>query len=313
MVDFSNCRSLSEMGRLLGYNYYNAGVKRKIIKVCKDNGIDPYKIIDGNNKMKDSNVCLNCGKEIKHTKKFCNSSCAASFNNKRRKHSDVTKSKIQNTLQTKYIDKIYIPYNLGQKNSDIFLSKLISKNLVRNPNNYEYVDEYIPYCKWKIRTCIVCGKEFTPCLTKSGKISKANTCSETCRHCLISNNSKKAMDIVMSEGRHQGWKSRNIISYPEKFWMEVLSNNNIEYKHNYPFGKYFLDFYIEIDDRKIDLEIDGKQHKYEDRHNSDIIRDKFVNSQNIEIYRIDWNTINTEDGKRIMKEKIEKFLKFIRQ
>jgi hypothetical protein len=38
-----------------------------------------------------------------------------------------------------------------------------------------------------------------------------------------------------------------------------------------------------------------------------------VISNDIEVYRIEWNTINTEDGKRIMKEKIENFLKFIRQ
>ena len=279
MIDFSNCKSLAEMGRLLGYNYYNANVKQKIIKVCNDNGIDPYKIIADNNKPKVCNICLYCGKEItgkgKYTKKFCNLSCSASFNNKSRKISDETKQKIQ--------------LSLLQKNSEA------KKN------------EYI------IRKCVVCGEEFRVFRIKNGKLSKAITCSETCRRDLISNSCKKAMDIVMSEGRHQGWKSRNIISYPEKFWMEVLSNNNIEYKHNYPFGKYFLDFYIEIDGRKIDLEIDGKQHKYEYRHNSDIIRDKFVNSQNIEVYRIDWNTINTEDGKRIMKEKIENFLKFIRQ
>ena len=69
--------------------------------------------------------------------------------------------------------------------------------------------------------------------------------------------------------------------------MDVLKNNNINYKHNYPFGKYFLDFYIEIGNRKIDLEIDGKQHLYEDRKQSDIIRNKYVISQGLEVYRIE--------------------------
>ena len=94
--------------------------------------------------------------------------------------------------------------------------------------------------------------------------------------------------------------------------MNVLSNNNIKYIHNFPFGKYFLDFYIEIDGRKIDLEIDGKQHKYDERRNSDIIRDEFVKTQGVEVYRIEWNSINTEYGKNLMKEKIEKFLEFIK-
>ena len=72
-----------------------------------------------------------------------------------------------------------------------------------------------------------------------------------------------------------------------------------------------MDFYIEINNRKIDLEIDGKQHKYEDRHNSDIVRDEFVKSRGVEVFRIDWNSINTEDGKILMKEKIKEFLNFI--
>ena len=95
--------------------------------------------------------------------------------------------------------------------------------------------------------------------------------------------------------------------------MKVLENNNIKFKHNFPFGKYFLDFYIEISNRKIDLEIDGKQHKYPDRQESDIKRDKFVTTNDIEVYRIEWNSINTEDGKKIMKEKIENFLKYIKK
>ena len=53
--------------------------------------------------------------------------------------------------------------------------------------------------------------------------------------------------------------------------MDVLDNNSIKYEHNKPIRKsdginnYFLDFYIEVGDVKIDLEIDGKQHKYTDR------------------------------------------------
>jgi very-short-patch-repair endonuclease len=59
------------------------------------------------------------------------------------------------------------------------------------------------------------------------------------------------------------------------------------------------------------IEIDGKQHKYADRHERDIVRDEFVKSRGVEVFRIDWNSINTEDGKKLMKEKIEEFLNFI--
>lgn len=295
MVDLSKCKSFTEMSCLLGYKYYNGNVKRTIIKICQENDIDPYKII-ATNKNK-PNICLNCGKEIlskgKYVKKFCNSSCAASFNNKGRKHSDETKEKIHKTLHKKYCEKILAQHNLD---SNKFINNDIDIRLLNI----------------KPRICVVCGEEFYPSLLKNGKVSKANTCSEKCRHDFKSNSSKKAMSRVMSEGRHQGWKSRNIVSYPEGFWIDVLKNNYIDFKHNYPFGKYFLDFYIEIGERKIDLEIDGKQHKYEERHNSDVIRDEFVKSHGVEVYRIEWNSINTEDGKNIMKEKIDNFLRFIR-
>lgn len=45
--------------------------------------------------------CLNCGNEIAKNKKFCNSSCSATFNNKQRKLSDETKKKISSTMKSK--------------------------------------------------------------------------------------------------------------------------------------------------------------------------------------------------------------------
>lgn len=47
-------------------------------------------------------------------------------------------------------------------------------------------------------------------------------------------------------------------SYPEKYWKNVLDNNNISYEEQYQISLYTLDFAIV--DLKIDLEIDGNQH-----------------------------------------------------
>jgi hypothetical protein len=77
--------------------------------------------------------------------------------------------------------------------------------------------------------------------------------------------SKEVQQKLLDNGTHKGWTSRKIISYPEKFWMEVLKNNNIDYSFNHVVKKselgvendnsnYFLDFLI---DGNIDLEIDG--------------------------------------------------------
>ena len=303
MESFNDCKSYAEMGKLLGFTYYNGRVKKEVIKFCELNNLNPELIIEENSKK--PNKCLFCGKELegknKYSRKFCDSSCAASYNNKGRKHSEETKEKIQDTLKRKFKEGIIIPHNLGKYKENVSaLNKAKEKIVKTNDEIYS-----------KFRKCIICGKDFIVSRRKNGSYSKSTTCSKKCHHILISNNGKKVAEKLINEGRHQGWKSRNIISYPESFWINVLNNNNIEFKHNFPLDKYFLDFYIEINGRLIDLEIDGKQHKYEDRHASDILRDKFIKSQNIEVYRIEWNSINTEEGKILMKEKIDNFLNFI--
>jgi very-short-patch-repair endonuclease len=88
--------------------------------------------------------------------------------------------------------------------------------------------------------------------------------------------------------------------------MTVLKNNNIEYKHNLKCDKYFIDFGMEK--KKIALEIDGKQHKYPDRVLKDKEKDNFLTTSGWKVYRLEWNSINTENGKKLMKEKIDKFL-----
>jgi len=156
--------------------------------------------------------------------------------------------------------------------------------------------------------CVICGKEKLP------KRKNQRCCSNKCAAKLKVSNPdyiqklKNAQRKLIAEGRHKGWKTRNILSYPEKFFIRVLNNNTINFIPNKPFDGYFLDF--AIDDKKIDLEIDGKQHKYQDRKESDVARDKTLTDKGWKVYRIEWNSINTDDGKQTMKEKIDKFLEF---
>lgn len=72
----------------------------------------------------------------------------------------------------------------------------------------------------------------------------------------------------------------------------------------------FLDFLIEKNNIKIDLEIDGKQHNYPERKKHDLERDSYLSNLGFIVYRIPWNEINTENGKKEMKEKINKFINF---
>lgn len=113
---------------------------------------------------------------------------------------------------------------------------------------------------------------------------------------------------LVAKGIHKGWKTRNLKSYSEKFFERVLDNNHIHYEREKKVGKYFLDFVIGT----IDLEIDGKQHKYPERVKSDLERDKFLRSEGYFVYRIAWNEINSENGKEMMKEKIDLLLDFLK-
>lgn len=212
--------------------------------------------------------CLVCGAEIPLRRKFCSSSCAAKYNNQGRILSDETKDKISNSLKTTYDKK-------GRTGKKVF--ECVCRN---------------------------CGKTFF-----SHKQSKF--CSHKC-----SNESeetkekirKKAMERI-ENGTFSGWKTRGKRSYPEKFWENVLNNNSISFiPEDFSTKKYFLDFLIEKNGKKIDLEIDGKQHKERKEH--DIERDKFLAENGFIVYRVKWNSINSEVGKTRMKEKIDEFLEF---
>jgi len=161
--------------------------------------------------------------------------------------------------------------------------------------------------KYKIN-CKFCGKEhFTYKITRK-------YCSNKCSAKDRINNleyRKKLSDtnkLKVENGTHKGWKPRSNPSYPELFFMTVLKNNNIDYKHDERCGKYYIDFAIE--NKKIALEIDGKQHKYTVRMLKDAEKDKYLIDNGWKVYRIEWNTINIDDGKKLMKEKIDKFLEY---
>lgn len=154
------------------------------------------------------------------------------------------------------------------------------------------------------RYCKLCNKQLG-FSNKSGYCFKCNIIQSN-KSIEKRNKISKTIREKVKNGTHKGWKSRNIRSYAELFWINVLDNNKIKYNSEKHVGKYFLDFVID----NIDLEIDGKQHKYEDRHKSDLIRDTYLRKQGYFVYRVSWNEINSEEGKQMMKDKIELFLDF---
>jgi very-short-patch-repair endonuclease len=108
---------------------------------------------------------------------------------------------------------------------------------------------------------------------------------------------------LVENGMHHGWKSRNKLepSYPEKFFIGVLKNENIVYEREFKVGMYFIDFAL---NGKIALEIDGKQHLCSERQKHDKKKDIFLQSLGWIVFRIPWKNLTTEKNKEYMKQKI---------
>ena len=218
-----------------------------------------------------SSTCENCGCSHDGTYgsgRFCSASCARSW------------SSMQHRAET---------------------NKKVSQTLLRR--------RLANKCKtdFSIRYCANCG-------IKVGFRNKSGYCPHCVRkYCPVFKSSEYREKIRQSQmrliaaGTHKGWKSRNIKSYAEKFFEQVLNNNHIAYERERYVGKYFLDFVI----GNIDLEIDGKQHQYEERKQSDYVRDDYLRSQGYFVYRIRWNEINFSDGKEMIKGKIDLLLDFL--
>jgi len=288
-------KSFSEAARkYLGVNYYNGRTKKELLKLFDENGVDLVKVIKDNTTV-ETIKCLQCNKEFVprwRGNKFCSSSCAAKYNNARKEPvSEETRKKTSESL---------LKFHYGEKwQEEIAKRKAIKWKDKDGKEKRFHISSILNH------TCKVCGKEFF------SRKKNAKYCSNNCKmndKDYVDNLRQKQFEKVKN-GTHKGWQTRNIESYPEKFWKKVLDNNSIIYKReDFSTKKYFLDFLIEKNGIKVDLEIDGKQHKQRKEH--DIERDKFLTENGFKVYRVEWNQINNEKGKEMMKEKIDAFITF---
>lgn len=262
--------------------------------------------------------CQKCGKEFSQwvsqrdidtnrQRKCCSRQCANS-----RIKTDAVKEKVKKSL-----DKFYA--SLGKSKNPSCAADCENRSLKRVKRLKTPSKVKCKYCGKEIFSKVEFGSYCYEC-AEQNNIPKIQLYFENGKR-IVSNSAKenlrKAQLKLIAEGKHRGWKTRNITSYPENFWKEVLENNNIEYSFNHAVPKrdlglddhynYFLDFFLA---GNIDLEIDGKQHKYSDRIKSDKIRDGLLIKNGYKVYRIEWNEISTEKGKLLMKEKIDNFLSY---
>lgn len=257
------------------FGYSNSAVKKRSMEVLKKNGFD-LSIFEGKNK----------NKKYQRITKKC-PICEVEFLtlDGHKKEKETCSVKCSNSLHPRRI-----------------------KNPVKKKRTYP--PGYKQKNSKKEKECFICNSIFLG--TK-----KARTCSKECSNQLQRN----IMKEKVLNGEHKGWTNRKISSYPEEFFKGVLSNLNLPYEFNFPVSKsslgvksssaYFLDFYIQIGSRKIDLEIDGKQHEYPDRKESDQERDSLLMQNGYEVYRIKWKNPITEENKKYIESEIEKMKTFL--
>jgi very-short-patch-repair endonuclease len=266
------------------YGYNNGRVREEILKIIKDQNLD----ISHFDKGKKSRIyeivekdCLFCDKKFKTKKghKKETKCCSRECNNK------------LNSSKHREETKIKIKNSVNK-----YISENPRKNGVSNKNKKTSKERNNTILK----VCPECNVEYLG--RKSSKY-----CSIKC-----------SINFKVKNRLFTGWQSRNIESYPEKFFKKVLENNNIEYVFNKALSKrtlgiecdanYFLDFYLV--DKNIDLEIDGKQHDTEERKEHDEYRDYYLTKNGYIVYRIKWKNITSNGGKEYIKNEIEKFIDF---
>ncbi len=62
--NLSKCKNITECARLLGYNYYNGNVKKKLVAAYDKIGFDLWSHLKSINKSI-KRFCLNCGTSLK--------------------------------------------------------------------------------------------------------------------------------------------------------------------------------------------------------------------------------------------------------
>lgn len=103
---------------------------------------------------------------------------------------------------------------------------------------------------------------------------------------------------------------RDMTDAERKLW-NVLRGNPLRtrFRRQVPFGKYILDFYCHT--LKLNIELDGSQHYTEEGMKKDIDRDRWLQSNGIEVIRFpDDEVLKNIDGVgQTIYEKVQEKLK----
>jgi hypothetical protein len=164
------------------------------------------------------------------------------------------------------------------------------------------------------RTCIEFTKNCLQCscvfkTTKSKQIFCSNRCAalEHGKNPVYIEKLRVASQKRIADGSHKGWATRSklVPSFPEKVVIDIFFELGLQLSRELKISKWFIDF-ADVD-RKIAVEIDGKQHELPERIISDANKDAYLLSQGWQVHRIKWKKL-TKESRAELKEKLRSIL-----
>jgi very-short-patch-repair endonuclease len=227
---------------------------------------------------------LECGRKLElipskiSINNFCSRSCAAKFNNTKRRLSEETKNKIRNTLITRYPKRIKVMKKIVMSEE--------TKNKIRDAQiKYHARKPYVAqYRSFHVLNCLICNNIF------NHKSKNTKTCSIKCRYKLLSQISSDSI-----KNNRLRFKGPHTQSYMERTFEEWLKNNNFKKGFNgYLTEVHFynknmnkngwIDFLFPK--FKLIVELDGKHHIK--RKHLDDLRDIYLINRGWKIFRISY-------------------------
>lgn len=256
--------------------------------------------------------------------------------NSKAEFAKLLKITLNNGKSYKKINDLISKYNIDISHFDINFSK-------KSKAKYQDVIKKCPICGNSFATKIGIKKEKVTCghscsnvyfskskhtelsnLKRSLKLKSDNKkekiCfDKKCNFCLNDFKAKRKNTKYCSpscatrnrvyNGTHNGWSSRTKLkpSFPEKVVIDILNELSLDFLvRELKVGRWFIDF-ADVN-RKIAIEIDGKQHLMPERQKSDEEKDFFLKKEGWHVHRIKWKRLTTSFRKEI-KDLITEILK----
>lgn len=172
----------------------------------------------------------------------------------------------------------------------------------------------ISFYNKETKECIICKKIID-------YKNSTNLCLDCLRNTDYGKNILSNIGIDAAKTRSENgfipkWPDNYTIPRSERFWAKILKMYNVNFIKELPIRhlktSYMLDFYIEIKNFKIDLEIDGQYHNQKSVVEHDLERDNFLKGKGFIVYRLPWKTKKSRSWKKELKQQVYDFMIFLK-